>query len=99
MNEADRVANFKRIEGIVKSGAIDSLPIADVRKERDSLLRDSPNLYSTQFGQRWERVNMAISARLDGEFAWWQKPWGTIAIGVASAIIGAAATKLLGLTQ
>jgi len=99
MSEADRIANFDRIEAIVKTGAIDSLSFTEVKKERDSLLRDSPTSNNPQFEQRWKRVEMALSARLSQELQWWQKPLGAIAIAVLSAVLSAAVTLWLGLTK
>jgi hypothetical protein len=97
MSEADRVANFERIEALVQSGRVDSLPIADVRKEHNSLLRNSPTSHNPQFEQRWKRVEMALAARLARDLHWWQKPLGVIAIAVLSAILSAAVTAWLGL--
>ena len=97
MSEADRVANFERIEGLVKSGRIDSLPIAEVRKEHNSLLRNSPTSHNPQFEQRWKRVELAFASRIAGELHWWQKPLGVIAIAVLAAVLSAALTAWLGL--
>ena len=97
MSEADRVANFERIERLVKDGSIDSLPVAEVRKLRDSLLRNSPTSHNPQFEQRWKRVELALAARIAANLHWWQKPLGVIAIAVLSAILSAAVTRWLGL--
>jgi hypothetical protein len=97
MSEADRVANFERIEGLVKSGRIDSLPIRDVRNEHKSLLRNSPTSHNPQFEQRWKRVELALSSRIASDLRWWQKPLGVIVIAVLSAVLSAAVTAWLGL--
>ena len=97
MSEADRVANFERIEALVQNGSIDSRPIAEVRKLHDSLLRNSPTSHNPQFEQRWKRVEMALAARIATDLHWWQKPLGVIAIAVLSAILSAAVTAWLGL--
>ena len=97
MSEGDRVANFDRIEKIVKSGRINSLSIREVRKEYDSLLRNSPTSHNPQFEQRWKRVELALSSRIGSELHWWQKPLGVIAIAVLSAMLSAALTAWLGL--
>lgn len=97
MSEADRVANFERIEDLVKSGRMDSLSIAAVRQEYNSLLLNSPTSNNPQFEQRWKRVELAFASRIASELHWWQKPLGVIAIAVLSAILSAALTAWLGL--
>ena len=97
MAEIDPIANFERIEALVQRGAIDSLPISEVRKEHGSLLRSTPTSQNPQFEQRWKRVEIALSSRIAAEIQWWQKPLGVIAIAVLSAVLSAAVTAWLGL--
>ena len=97
MTDADQINNFDRIEAIVKSGDIDSLPISVIRQELSSLLSNSPTSSNSQFMQRWDRVKIALQSRIDNELHWWQKPIGVIGIAIFAAIVSAAATKLLGL--
>ena len=97
MAEIDPIVNFNRIEALVKSGAIDTLPIADIRKEHGSLLRSTPTSQNPQFEQRWARVEISLSSRIAAELQWWQKPPGVIAIAVLSAVFSAAVTAWLGL--
>jgi hypothetical protein len=92
------IAEFERIETIVKNGSIGNIPIAKIREERDLLLRNSPTSNNPQFAQRWERVHLALTARIESNLAWWQKPLGVIAIAVISAVLSAAVTAWLGLT-
>lgn len=93
----NQIKEFDRIESIVKDGRINSLPISEVLKERDLLLRNSPTSSNPQFMQRWERVHIALAARIKSELDWWQKPLGVIAITVISAVLSAAVTAWLGL--
>ncbi|MFH1817589.1 MAG: hypothetical protein ABIK08_15495 [Pseudomonadota bacterium] len=92
-----QIAEFERIESIVKDGRLNSMPIPEARKERDLLLRKSPTSSNPQFMQRWDRVLFALNERIE-ELAWWQKPLGTIAITVLAAVLSAALTFWLGLT-
>ena len=93
----DPIANFERIEALVKSGTIDTMPIAEVRREHESLLRSTPTSGNPRFAQRWKRVEISLSSRIAAELHWWQKPLGAIAIAVVSAVLSAAATAWLGL--
>jgi len=93
----DKTEEFERTESLVKDGRINSLPISEARKERDLLLRNSPTSSNPQFMQRWERVHIALTARIDSELDWWQKPLGVIAIAVISAVLSAVVTTWLGI--
>lgn len=97
MREEEQIDNFDRIEAIVKSGDIESLPIAEIRKELSSLLSHTPTSRNPQFMQRWERVKIALQTRIENELPWWQKPIGILGIAIFAAIVSAAATKLLSL--
>ena len=97
MADIDPIANFERIEALVKNGAIDTMSIADVRKEYGSLLRSTPTSQNPQFEQRWKRVEISLSSRIAAELKWWQKPLGVIVIAVLSAVLSAAVTAWLGL--
>ena len=94
----DQISEFERIESIVKDGRINSLQISEVRKERDLLLQNSPTSANPQFIQRWNRVLIALTTRIESDLAWWQKPLGVIGIAVISAVLSAVVTALLGLT-
>ena len=93
----DPVANFERIENLVKTGELETLPFAELRKEQASLLSNSPTSRNPQFEQRWQRVDKALTARLAQELQWWQKPLGAIAIAVLATVLSAAVTFWLGL--
>ncbi|MDP2769503.1 MAG: hypothetical protein Q8O81_06680 [Giesbergeria sp.] len=92
------ISEFERIESLVKSGELEKMSFALVRKERDVLLRETPTSNNPQFVQRWDRVLFALNERIGRELAWWQKPLGAIAIAVLSAVLSAALTFWLGLT-
>jgi hypothetical protein len=88
------IANFERIESLVNSQDFDSLPISTVKKELDSLRRNSPTSNNPQFQQRWERVSQLLQSRISAELPWYQKPLGQLAIGVGVVLLSAAALTL-----
>lgn len=96
----DKIAEFERIEGIVKNPPqLRSLTKNEAQALADSLAANVPPSSNPAFFERVRRVESALHQKLAQELAWWQRPWGAIAIAIFSAVVSAAATKLLGLSQ
>jgi hypothetical protein len=97
MNHAERIANFERIEQLMRDGKFQSMPIKEVKVLRQSLLADAPTSDNPQFVQRLQRVESALAIRVSETKHWWSKPFGVIALRVIGGLIAAAAVYYLGL--
>jgi hypothetical protein len=96
MNNAEKVANFERIETLVREGKLETMSSAEVKTLRNSLLTEAPLSDNPKFQQRLHRVESALANRLSEEKSWWEKPLGIILISVVGSVIAAAIAFYLG---
>lgn len=61
--------NFDTIEKAVQDGTIDSVPLEELKRAKQELLTNSPLSDNPKFIQRWERVNAAITSRIESSGA------------------------------
>jgi hypothetical protein len=96
MSTREKIANFERIEALVREGKLASMPFDQVRALRHSLLTEAPLSENPKFQQRLQSVETALASRLAQEKSWWETPAGMILIGVVGSLIAAGAAFLLG---
>lgn len=96
MNHAEKIANFERVEQLMRDGKIKSMPVKEVKALRQSLLANAPLSDNPQFIRRQQHLESALSNRISESKSWWGGPAGATTLRVVGALIAAAAVYYLG---